>query len=197
VTSTQLTFLSTYPSPASRMTAALQAWLPVMLCASIFAVESTAAFGADHTSAPLHNFFQLILGAAADHNWSDIHHIIRKTGHFTGYGLFSLVCFRGFWLTLRKSASRFNRGLVCQCASHALAIAATFLVAGADELHQSFLPNRTGLFSDVLLDTAGAIAVQFATFLILTAVAAWPRRPANQAHAKIHAERQRKLPRAA
>ena len=194
---TPLTFLSTYNTPTSRLSANLQTWLPVLLCANIFVIESTAAFGADQTSAPLHHFFQLILGAAVDHDWSSLHHIIRKTGHFSGYGLFSLVCFRGFWLSLRKSTGRFRRGSARQLASHALAIAVTFLVAGADELHQTFLPNRTGMFSDVLLDTSGAITLQFALFLILAAMACWSNRPAHDEYLRINLTLQRKLSSAA
>jgi len=199
--STPLVFLSSYQAPDSRLNATLQAWLPVLLCSSIFVIESTATFGADHTSAPLHNLCQLLIGTAVDRDWSNIHHIIRKTGHFTGYGTFSLVCFRGFWLSLRKWASRIHAGLTSglarQCASHVLAIAATFLVAGADELHQSFLPNRTGLFSDVLLDTTGALTLQVLLFLILGAIALWRKSPANSADSEDRSEPQRRLPRAA
>jgi len=89
--------------------------------------------------------------------------MLRKTGHFAGYGMISLVLFRAFRLTLRNAATRLDKGL----ASHVLAIAATFLIAGADEIHQSFLPNRTGCFSDVLLDTAGALALQITLILLL------------------------------
>ena len=54
--------------------------------------------------------------------------------------------------------------------AHGLAILATFLVASADEFHQSFLPNRTGQFSDVLLDTCGAVALCLVLFLAMQAV---------------------------
>ena len=51
--------------------------------------------------------------------------------------------------------------------SREIAVAATILVASADEFHQTFLPNRTGSLSDVLLDTAGALTLQLTLFLIL------------------------------
>jgi VanZ family protein len=199
VTSTQLVFLSNYQSPTSRTTATLQAWLPVMLFSIVFAVESTAAFGTDHTSAPLHNFLQLIVGSAVDHDWSYIHHIIRKTGHFTGYGILSLISFRGFWLSFGESTRRFfQRRIVRQLASHAGAVAVTFLVASADEIHQSFLPNRTGLFSDVLLDTSGALVLQFVFFLLLSVIALWRKNPAEEsAPYSSESEPQHQLPRAA
>ena len=143
------------------------AWLPILLFVGFIALESTPAFGSNHTSEPLHRLFNLIFGSALDSRWALIHHMIRKTGHFTGFGILSLLCYRGFSLTLRTAATRLNSLTV----SHALAIASAFLIAGADELHQSFLPNRTGCFSDVLLDTAGAAAAQLALFCILNTAA--------------------------
>ncbi|HME57978.1 MAG TPA: VanZ family protein, partial [Terracidiphilus sp.] len=40
----------------------------------------------------------------------------------------------------------------------------------ADEFHQRFLPNRTGQFSDVLLDCCGAAVLCFVLFLGMQAV---------------------------
>ncbi|MGB9406062.1 MAG: VanZ family protein [Terracidiphilus sp.] len=137
----------------------------------IFAVESTPYFGADRTSAPLQRVVEAIFGYDACAHWDLIHFFIRKTGHFMGYGMFSVVCFRAFWITLQEAASRLMR----QLRAHGLAILATLLVASADEFHQSFLPNRAGQFSDVLLDTCGGVALCFALFLVMQA-AAWRRR---------------------
>jgi VanZ family protein len=156
---------------------AFKAWIPVLLCACVFAIESTATFGTDHTSGPLHSAYQAITGESGYANWSYVHHIIRKVGHFSGYGILSLVCFRGFWLTLRNSSTRMRRVL----GSHGLAILATAFVASCDEIHQSFLPNRTGTFSDVVLDTTGATCLQLALFLVLCAVTLWSNRPTRMA----------------
>jgi VanZ family protein len=95
-----------------------------------------------------------------------IHRIIRKAGHFMGYGMFSLICFRACWIELRGVTSRLSR----QMKAHGLAILATFLVASADEFHQSFLPNRSGQFSDVVLDCCGAAALGLVLFLVMQAV---------------------------
>jgi VanZ family protein len=43
-----------------------------------------------------------------------------------------------------------------------LALAVVFAYAASDELHQVFVPNRTALVSDVLIDTSGG-----ASFLLL------------------------------
>jgi VanZ family protein len=155
--------------PQARFQLQLRIWLPVLLSASVFAVESTSCFGADHTSAPLQRLAEAIFGYDVCVHWDLIHHLIRKTGHFAGYGIFSLVCFRSFWLALQNAASRLRRRLQ----AHGLAILATFLVASADEFHQSFLPNRTGQFSDVLLDTCGAAMLGLALFLAMQVAAGY------------------------
>jgi VanZ family protein len=146
-----------------RLRAQLRTWLPVLACAMVFAVESTSYLGADRTSAPLQRVAEAIFGYGVGLHWELIHHLIRKTGHFMGYGVFCLVCFRGFWIELQGAASRLSR----QLRAHGLAILATFLVASADEFHQSFLPNRCGQFSDVLLDTCGGVALGLVLFLVM------------------------------
>jgi VanZ family protein len=151
---------------STRVQTQLRTWLPVLACAMVFAVESTSYLGADRTSAPLKRIVEVIFGCDVCVHWGLIHHLIRKTGHFMGYGIYSLVCFRSFWITFQDVALRLMR----QLRAHGLAILATFLVASADEYHQSFLPNRTGQFSDVLLDCCGAVAMGLALFLIMQAV---------------------------
>jgi VanZ family protein len=167
------------PAP-SRLKTLVRAWLPVALFASIFAIESTAAFGTDHTSAPLHSLWQLMFGDDANQGWSYTHHIIRKVGHFTGYGLLSLICFRGFWITsqaMQKTVGHIQRTLQSQY----LAVAATFCVASTDELHQHFfLPNRTGNFGDVLLDSSGALSMQTLLLVAVVAIAIYDRYRENQ-----------------
>ena len=143
----------------------MRTWLPVLACAMVFAIESTPYLGADRTSAPLRRLAEMICGYGVDSHWILIHHIIRKTGHFLGYGIFSLACFRSFWMTWQNVARPMR-----QLLAYGFAILATFLVAGADELHQSFLPNRTGQFSDVLLDCCGAATLCFVLFLGMQAV---------------------------
>lgn len=48
-----------------------------------------------------------------------------------------------------------------------LALLGTAMVAGADEFHQSFLSNRTGVSSDVLLDCCGAIVLLLLAYVFL------------------------------
>jgi VanZ family protein len=144
----------------------LRRWLPVMAGLMIFAFESTSYCGAEHTDAPLRRVAEALCGYDIGVHWRLIHHLIRKTGHFMGYGGFCLVVLRACWQAFSSAASPMMR----QLRAHGLAILTTFLVAGADEYHQSFLPNRWGSFSDVLLDTSGGVALCFALFLVIQAV---------------------------
>jgi VanZ family protein len=133
-------------------------WLPVALGIAVIAIESTPYLGADRTDSPLRWLWQHLFGPVADARWPLIHHLIRKCGHFVGYGLIGLACLRAWWMSL--PGSRFLQDAL-------LALAATALVAGADEWHQTFLPNRTGRIQDVFLDCLGALTLETAVYLYL------------------------------
>ena len=53
----------------------------------VIAMESTEYFGSDHTSGPLRWLFEVLFGPCQNARWEIIHHYIRKSGHFLGYGL--------------------------------------------------------------------------------------------------------------
>ncbi len=116
----------------------------------LVAAESTAAFGADRTSGPLRRLYEAIFGPVSSAAWESIHHYLRKTGHFIGYGALGLTWLRAWWMSLPRFHFQ---------ADALLAILGTALVAGCDEWHQTFLPNRTGTLWDVLVDCCGAAAM--------------------------------------
>lgn len=136
----------------------MNAWLPVVLGVAVIAMESTELFGSDHTSRPLRSLFEAIFGPVGDARWDNIHHLIRKSGHFLGYGAIGLVWLRAWWMTLPNS--RFLPDAL-------LALLGTAAVASADEWHQACLPNRTGSPWDVLLDCCGAITLQLLVYIFM------------------------------
>jgi len=136
----------------------VRAWLPVAIALLMIAMESTEYLGSDHTSGPLRWLWQHLFGPVPESAWEWIHHLIRKTGHFTGYGIVALTWLRAFWMSLPRL--NFPQTAV-------LALLGTALTASADEFHQTFLPNRTGLASDVVLDCCGATCILLAFFLVL------------------------------
>ncbi|MEW9094109.1 MAG: VanZ family protein [Clostridiaceae bacterium] len=71
--------------------------------------------------------------------------IVRKLGHFTEYFILNLLLINALKqdYELRKSFK--------------LALGISFLYACSDEYHQTFVPGRSGKFTDVLIDTSGAL----------------------------------------
>jgi VanZ family protein len=136
----------------------VSAWWPVAVGLCIIAIESTDALGADHTSGPLRFIFQAIFGHVSDANWQEIHHLIRKSGHFVGYGALGLAWLRAWWMTLPRSRFLLDT---------TLALLGTAMTASADEYHQSLLPNRTSSPLDVLLDCGGALVMQLLVYVFM------------------------------
>src|SRR5579863_10368366 len=77
----------------------ISAWLPVAIGVGVIACESTVYFGADHTTGPLRHIWESVFGHLSDARWEVTHHLIRKTGHFVGYGLLGLAWLRAWWMT--------------------------------------------------------------------------------------------------
>jgi VanZ family protein len=122
----------------------------------VILLESTELFGSNHTSGPLRQLWEFFFGAVSNARWELIHHLIRKCGHFFGYGAIGLAWLRAWWMTLPHA----------QFIEEAfLALLGTALVASCDEWHQSFLPNRTGTPWDVLLDCCGALVLLLAVYI--------------------------------
>jgi VanZ family protein len=147
----------------------LWVWFPAILGCFVIALESTRTMGANNTSTWLRPIFEGIFGHLPDDRWGEIHHLIRKTGHFCGYGTVCWTFLRGWLLTLARRASLTR--LMWRLRSCALAVLSTAVVASCDEWHQTFLPNRTGQIADALLDTCGALVLCALVWLIC-----WRRR---------------------
>jgi len=136
----------------------VSAWLPVVLGVAVIVIESTETFGADRTTGPLRRLFEALFGRFADDSWNIVHHLVRKTGHFVGYGVIGLAWLRAWWMSLPRSHFFLDAFL---------ALLGTGLIASADEWHQSTLPNRTGTPWDALLDCCGAITLQFVVYIFM------------------------------
>jgi len=136
----------------------LSAWIPVLLGILMIVLESTEWFGSDNTSGPLRILYQAIFGHVSDAQWELIHHYLRKSGHFVGYGLIGLAWLRAWWMSLPHS--RFVPDAL-------LALMGTALIAIADEFHQSSLTNRTSSPFDVLIDCSGALTLQLMVYVFM------------------------------
>jgi VanZ family protein len=142
----------------------LNVWTPVVIAIAVICCESTGAMSSEHTSRFLRPFFERWFGPTRDSSWEFFHHALRKTGHFVGYGTVGFTFLRAWLHTLGRRGPMAL--LAWRLESTILAIMSTAIVASGDELHQTFLPSRTGTPVDVLLDTAGAGALCLLVWLI-------------------------------
>lgn len=73
---------------------------------------------------------------------------IRKAAHMTEFGILSLLCYVACctYERIRVGKRRFI-----------VALLFVFFYAITDEVHQLFVPNRYGCFTDVLVDTTGGV----------------------------------------
>lgn len=74
-----------------------------------------------------------------------LHVFIRKTAHFTEYGMLGISLGYGLWYFWRTK--RFP---------YVLPMVIAFFYACSDEIHQYFVPGRSSKIIDVIIDTAGA-----------------------------------------
>ncbi len=100
---------------------------------------------------------------------------LRKTGHFVGYGILSLLVFLALQRTNRdRLCSLLQRpwGIYLRDLWRAewvlIGILVTIATATYDEIHQSLIPSRTGRWQDVVLDTCGAAIFQVLIYFVST-----------------------------
>src|ERR1035438_5760939 len=79
------------------------AWLPVALGVAAIVLESNKFMGSNYTSGPLRWLYEALFGHVLNARWEIIHILIRKSGHFLGYGFIGLAWLRAWWLTLPHS----------------------------------------------------------------------------------------------
>ncbi len=131
-----------------------------MLWIALIAFESTDFFSAEHTSPMLYSFLTRLFGEIDLYKFLVFHHYLRKTGHFVGYGVLSLLLLRGWRATFEHA-----RALLLRAAL--LSWLGTVSVAALDEWHQSYIPSRTGTWRDVTLDTVAGVAFLVVAYLRL------------------------------
>lgn len=79
-------------------------------------------------------------------NQDTFNHLIRKNAHFFAYLLLGILTLHA----MRRSGVRGWKGAI-------LALGICVLYAISDEVHQLFVPGRSGEVRDVLIDSAGAL----------------------------------------
>jgi len=87
-----------------------------------------------------------------------IDHAIRKTAHGTEYCILGILCAATLLAWIKKSRK------LLLCSGFLIAV----LYSVTDEIHQSFVPGRACMFTDILIDSAGALAGVLVLSLVLS-----------------------------
>lgn len=148
-------------------------WWPVLVWLGVIRLESTDLASASNTSSVLYTVIAAVVPHVDQSFVSQLDEILRKTGHFAGYGILSALVFlalkntncdrlrpllRRPWGTCLRDFWRWDWAL--------LGILVTVVTAAADEIHQSFIPSRTGAWQDVVLDSCGAAVLQVIIYFL-------------------------------
>ena len=136
-------------------------WLAAGLWIGLIAFESTNWLSSEHTGSFLYFWLVRLFGPINPIAFESFHHLLRKAGHVFGYAMLSFLLFRAWRATLPIDRARWS----LRWAS--IACLMTAVVASLDEWHQSYLPSRTGTIRDVFLDSAAALVLQIALWLVL------------------------------
>ncbi len=139
----------------------LKKWIAAILWIGVICIESTDLMSSNNTG----SFIYSLLAPFCPHidpiKFGEFHAMLRKVGHFVGYGILSFLLFRAWRVTIK-------RGVQWTMLWALVSFLMTALVAILDEWHQTFIPSRTGTYKDVLLDSAAALCVQIVIFMILS-----------------------------
>ena len=151
------------------MSPTIKNWLPAIVWAGLILLASSDWFSAAHTRSIIEGFFWWLFPSWTPYSIYKAHLVVRKCAHFFEYAVLAIFVMRGFAGSqtqgpstpaphpgnskpelLGTPAPRSLRmtmlGVVLLCA----------MVATIDEVHQHFVPSRTGSPYDVLLDTTGS-----------------------------------------
>lgn len=126
-------------------------WMPVLFWMGLIFLFSTGLGSMGTSSRLLGPFLDLLFPWASPESRFGIQVGIRKTCHFVEYAVLTLL----IWRALVHQGRRFNtewrfRPVV-------LAALLSCLYAVTDELHQTFVANRSGSIVDVMIDATGAL----------------------------------------
>jgi VanZ family protein len=150
-------------------------WWPVVCWLGVIRLESTDFASADNTGGLLYKVISFAWPHVDPALVDTLDMVLRKTGHFAGYAILSALVFLALQKTNRDRMrvvrrppwgtylrDLWRREWCC------IAILATIATASADEIHQTFIPSRTGRWQDVVIDTCGAAVIQLIIYVWAT-----------------------------
>ena len=120
----------------------------------------------EHSSRLIVPFLHWLFPHMTQTHVDQIHHLIRKCCHLTEYAVLALL----LWRALHLSKNKLPAWSWPKVGGTLLLV---FLYAASDEFHQSFVPTRTALVSDVFIDTAGGAIGLLVLWLLIYCQNRW------------------------
>lgn len=124
-------------------------WAAVILwMAIIFKLSGQIAEESNQLSTGIVELMIRVIGKLADHihlDMDSIHHLVRKNAHFIAYLVLGVL-----------AANAFGQSGLHGYKKLFAALGICILYAASDEVHQLYVPGRSGEVRDVLIDSTGA-----------------------------------------
>jgi VanZ family protein len=127
----------------------LRYWLPVICWMLVIFAASADSHSYQHSSTLFEPFVRWLFPHLPEPQVEQLHHYFRKCGHLSEYAILALLV----WRAIHRPARGERRPWKWDEAGLALAI--VFANAASDEFHQIFVPTRSPLITDVMIDTSG------------------------------------------
>lgn len=118
-------------------------WLMLLLWMLVIFLFSSQPHSGEATKSIIEN---IIPNIKTNSLLDMINFIVRKSAHVTEYFILALLT-----ISLLKEYTKKERTILLS------SIIFCFIYAMTDEYHQSFVPGRSSLFRDVLIDTSGSL----------------------------------------
>ena len=113
----------------------------------IFNLSSQAASESDQLSTGITEIIVKVIEKIipkADFNIEDFNHIVRKNAHFIAYLVLGVLVINALKMSGIRELELLDWLWICM------------LYAASDEIHQLFVPGRSGEIRDVMIDSSGA-----------------------------------------
>jgi len=123
---------------------------PLVLSTGVILFASTDGFSAGNTSRIIRPLLLWLFPEITETQLATVHLLTRKTAHFVEYAIQAFLARRAFITSTRE---------VLKNHWFALSLILVVVVAIIDELHQSYVPARTGSIYDSGIDIAGGFTM--------------------------------------
>lgn len=139
-------------------------WLPVIVWMSMVFTASADTKSYQHSSTLFEPLMRWLFPKMSPMTLEAFHHLFRKTCHLTEYAIFGWLVWRAIRRPVRNDLRPWS------WVEAGLALAVVFAYAASDEFHQIFVPTRTPLVTDVLIDSTGGLVMMLLLWAKVTIV---------------------------